>query len=92
MLTHICFLQTNKSWPSSAFFTTTTPPNGNNTNPKCLIDGKASSNQYVFVLVCGQILLGIGGSPIFTLGTTYIDNHVSKESSSMYLGEWTSYL
>ena len=33
-----------------------------------------------------QLLLGCGGSPLFTLGTTYIDNHVKRDSSSMYIG------
>ena len=72
----------------SVLTATTTPatPIIPKTDPKCLIDGKASSAQYVVVLIFGQVLLGIGGSPIFTLGTTYIDNHVSKEKSSIYLG------
>lgn len=34
-----------------------------------------------------QILLGSGGSPLFTLGTIYVDDHVKNESSSMYIGE-----
>ena len=38
---------------------------------------------HVFV---SQLLLGCGGSPLFTLGTTYIDNHVKRDSSSMYIG------
>jgi hypothetical protein len=33
-----------------------------------------------------QLLLGCGGSPLFTLGTTYIDNHVKRDSSSVYIG------
>ena len=34
-----------------------------------------------------QLLLGSGGSPLFTLGTTYIDDHVPRESSSFYIGQ-----
>ena len=30
-----------------------------------------------------QFLLGCGGSPLFTLGTTYIDNHVKVGSSGV---------
>ena len=30
--------------------------------------------------------LGCGGSPLFTLGTTYVDNHVKRDDSSMYIG------
>ena len=33
-----------------------------------------------------QLLLGCGGSPLFTLGTTYVDNHVKRDDSSMYIG------
>lgn len=37
-------------------------------------------------MLYSQLLLGCGGSPLFTLGTTYIDNHVKRDSSSMYIG------
>ncbi len=33
-----------------------------------------------------QLLLGCSGSPIFTLGTTYIDDHVKRDTASVYLG------
>ncbi|VDP50470.1 unnamed protein product [Soboliphyme baturini] len=46
--------------------------------------------NYVFILSLAQILLGVGGSPLLTLGTAYIDNHVEKDSSSVYLGEYVS--
>jgi organic anion transporter 3A len=40
----------------------------------------------VFFFVVAQVLLGCGGSPLFTIGTIYVDDHVKKESSSMYIG------
>lgn len=51
----------------------------------CIKGSKKSIMPVVFFMV-GQLLLGAGGSPLFTLGTTYIDDHVKKESSSMYIG------
>ncbi|XP_059175220.1 solute carrier organic anion transporter family member 5A1-like [Physella acuta] len=40
---------------------------------------------YVLVLVAAQIMIGTGGTPIMTLGVTYVDNHVAKEKSPAYL-------
>ncbi|XP_055588993.1 uncharacterized protein LOC129741292 [Uranotaenia lowii] len=50
------------------------------------LKGRASTFGPVILFVIAQILLGGGGSPLFTLGTTYVDDHVRKESSSMYIG------
>lgn len=50
------------------------------------LEGKASTTGPVLLFVLAQLLLGCGGSPLFTLGTTYIDDHVRTESSSMYIG------
>ncbi|CAL4060884.1 unnamed protein product, partial [Meganyctiphanes norvegica] len=50
------------------------------------IKGSKSSVMPVMFFMLGQLLLGAGGSPLFTLGTTYIDDHVKRESSSMYIG------
>ncbi|CAG0920966.1 unnamed protein product, partial [Notodromas monacha] len=50
------------------------------------IDGDPSNALPVFIFMVAQLLLGCGGSPLFTLGTTYIDDHVKKESSAMYIG------
>lgn len=40
------------------------------------------------LFVLAQLLLGCGGSPLFTLGTTYIDDHVRPESASLYIGKY----
>lgn len=50
------------------------------------IQSKSSTFGPVLLFVIAQLLLGCGGSPLFTLGTTYVDDHVRKESSSMYIG------
>lgn len=50
------------------------------------IDKNSGNLAYVLILITAQILIGTGGTPIFTLGTTYIDNHVPKDKSPIYLG------
>lgn len=42
--------------------------------------------SYVTMLIVAQVLIGIGGSPLYTLGTTYIDNHVAKIKAPSYIG------
>ena len=40
---------------------------------------------YVLILVLAQFLIGTGGTPLFTLGTTYIDDHVPKQKAPAYI-------
>ncbi|KAH9488977.1 Solute carrier organic anion transporter member 5A1 [Bulinus truncatus] len=49
------------------------------------IEENSGNWGYVLVLVAAQIMIGTGGTPIMTLGVTYVDNHVSKEKSPAYL-------
>ncbi|XP_055682456.1 solute carrier organic anion transporter family member 5A1 isoform X2 [Lutzomyia longipalpis] len=60
-------------------------PHNNLRGDNC-IQGKSSTFGPVLLFVIAQLLLGCGGSPLFTLGTTYVDDHVKTESSSMYIG------
>ena len=52
----------------------------------CIKEANKSSALPIFIFMIAQLLLGCGGSPLFTLGTTYIDDHVNRESASVYIG------
>lgn len=55
-------------------------------NDKCISEG--SGNVWnVLILIFAQVLIGTGGTPILTLGTTYVDDHVSKDKAPVYLGK-----
>ena len=40
----------------------------------------------IFIFMIAQLFLGCGGSPLFTLGTAYIDDHVKRDAASVYIG------
>ncbi|ESO04434.1 hypothetical protein HELRODRAFT_172826 [Helobdella robusta] len=52
--------------------------------PPCS-DKSADNYRYVLILIVAQLMIGIGGSPLYTLGTTYIDNHVSTRKAPTYI-------
>lgn len=49
-----------------------------------MVEKWLSSYRHIFVL--GQFLHGVGASPLYTLGITYLDESVPVKMSSMYLG------
>uniref|UniRef100_A0A3Q3LGP1 Solute carrier organic anion transporter family member n=1 Tax=Mastacembelus armatus TaxID=205130 RepID=A0A3Q3LGP1_9TELE len=47
---------------------------------------KANTNMMYLLLIGAQVLLGIGTTPVQPLGVSYIDDHVKKKDSSLYIG------
>ncbi|XP_006139851.1 solute carrier organic anion transporter family member 4C1 [Tupaia chinensis] len=43
-------------------------------------------SNYLYVFILGQLLLGVGGTPLYTLGTAFIDESVPIHKSSLYIG------
>ncbi|KAM9330944.1 solute carrier organic anion transporter family member 4C1 [Gastrophryne carolinensis] len=59
---------------------------GNSSNVDCT-DKKASTlSNYLYVFVLGQLLMGVGGTPLYTLGTAFFDDSLPTHKSSMYIG------
>uniref|UniRef100_A0A8C4FHB9 Solute carrier organic anion transporter family member n=1 Tax=Catagonus wagneri TaxID=51154 RepID=A0A8C4FHB9_9CETA len=42
--------------------------------------------KYLYVFILGQLLLGTGGTPLYTLGTAFIDDSVPTHKTSLYIG------
>ncbi|XP_013911099.1 PREDICTED: solute carrier organic anion transporter family member 4C1 [Thamnophis sirtalis] len=61
------------------------PLSGGPTRP-CRRGIKSKLSNYFYVFLLGQFLLGAGGTPLYTLGTTFIDDSVPKHQASVYIG------
>ncbi|XP_002714000.1 solute carrier organic anion transporter family member 4C1 isoform X1 [Oryctolagus cuniculus] len=46
----------------------------------------SSLSNYLYVFILGQLLLGMGGTPLYTLGTAFIDDSAPTHTSSLYIG------
>ncbi|XP_074058510.1 solute carrier organic anion transporter family member 4C1-like [Macrotis lagotis] len=55
-------------------------------NDPCRSFITSSLSNYLYVFILGQMLLGVGGTPLYTLGTAFIDDSVPTHLSSLYIG------
>ncbi|EHB07378.1 Solute carrier organic anion transporter family member 4C1 [Heterocephalus glaber] len=56
-----------------------------NSSTSCTSSRSLLSN-YLYVFILGQLLLGVGGTPLYTLGTAFIDESVPMHKASLYIG------
>ncbi|NWI84515.1 SO4C1 protein, partial [Pitta sordida] len=61
-------------------------PDTTSANITCNASTGRSHHSYLFIFMLGQLLLGIGATPLYTLGTAFIDDSVPKHKSSLYIG------
>lgn len=54
-----------------------------NSDPECLTQ---SGSSYLYVFMLAQFVHGIGFTPMFTLGTAYVDDNAPSTSTALYLG------
>ncbi|XP_076995183.1 solute carrier organic anion transporter family member 4C1 isoform X2 [Tamandua tetradactyla] len=55
-------------------------------NSTSCTSSSSSLSNYLYIFILGQLLLGTGGTPLYTLGTAFIDDSVSTHKSSLYIG------
>ncbi|XP_071244712.1 solute carrier organic anion transporter family member 3A1-like [Salvelinus alpinus] len=53
-----------------------------------LCGNKSNTNMMYLLLIGAQVLLGIGATPVQPLGVSYIDDHVKRKDSSLYIAEF----
>jgi MFS family permease len=57
-----------------------------NTTNTLNTDCRGSKWYHMMVFVLGQLLIGAGASPVYNLGSAYLDENVTRKNSGIYLG------
>ncbi|MEE6458874.1 hypothetical protein FKM82_000452 [Ascaphus truei] len=58
----------------------------NSTVQNCTDNKGSPLTKYLYVFVLAQLLMGVGGTPLYTLGTAYFDDSLPAHKSSLYIG------
>uniref|UniRef100_A0A8C2XTC1 Solute carrier organic anion transporter family member n=1 Tax=Cyclopterus lumpus TaxID=8103 RepID=A0A8C2XTC1_CYCLU len=59
---------------------------GRDQGEDAVCNNRTNTNMMYLLLIGAQVLLGIGATPVQPLGVAYIDDHVKKKDSSLYIG------
>ncbi len=51
-------------------------------------EGDEDLHKYMYLFIFAQVMMGIGMSPKFVLGPTYVDENVSQKRSPKLLGQF----
>ncbi|XP_059825441.1 solute carrier organic anion transporter family member 4C1-like [Hypanus sabinus] len=65
---------------------TCVPSNGNSTTQGCTPSVAYKDSNFLYLFFLGQLLHGVGGTPLYTLGTAYLDDSVPNDKTSLYIG------
>ena len=50
--------------------------------------GGSSSILYLLIFCAAEMVMGLGTTPLYTLGAAYLDENVSPKNSPIYIGVW----
>ena len=59
-----------------------------NTTTSQLCSSKTTPTIYMVIFFAAQIVMGLGATPLFSLGAAYLDENVSPVNSPIYIGTW----
>ncbi|XP_014663492.1 PREDICTED: solute carrier organic anion transporter family member 3A1-like [Priapulus caudatus] len=54
--------------------------------PDTCDDNRQTNKMAIGIIIIGQLILGIGNSSIFSLGSSYVDDNVDPANAAFYLG------
>ena len=57
------------------------------TGDPCAENTDSDLSLYLWVFIAGRVLHGIGAVPLYTVSVTFLDDCVSKEQFSFYVGK-----
>ncbi|KAJ7403779.1 solute carrier organic anion transporter family member 3A1-like protein [Willisornis vidua] len=60
-------------------------------DPDLICRNRTATNMMYLLLIGAQVLLGIGATPVQPLGVSYIDDHVRRKDSSLYIGFYLAF-